>query len=145
MATSGLTDPQRERLAVLADILMPGSGALPSPSEAGTHQQGIDRVLAVRPDLALVIRSAADVTGDAAAQLAVLRAADPAAFELLSMALAGAYVTVPRVRRTLGYPGVAPRPAPAAPDEAEYYLDDDLLEPVTKRGPIYRPTPAAAP
>jgi hypothetical protein len=141
MAASGLDDTQRKRLAVLADLLMPGSGALPSPSEVGAHEDGIDRVLAARPDLAPVICSAADAVGEAAEQLAVLRADDPASFDALSYALAGAYLTSPRVRRALGYPGVAPRRAPAPPDEAEYYLDGGLLDPVTNRGPIFRPTP----
>lgn len=141
MAASGLDDAQRQRLAVLADLLMPGSGVLPSPSEVGAHEDGIDRVLAARPDLAPVIRSAADAVGEAAQQLADLRAGDPASFDALSYALAGAYLTAPRVRRALGYPGVAPRRAPAPPDEAEYYLDDGLLDPVMKRGPIFRPTP----
>ncbi|MGH3217313.1 MAG: hypothetical protein ACRDPY_01050 [Streptosporangiaceae bacterium] len=139
-----LDEAQRERLAALADALMPGLGMLPSPSEVGTHLEGLDRLLAVRPDLLAVLRAAADIPGGGAEYLAALRAGEPDTLESLTFALAGAYLTTPQVRRALGYPGIAPRRAPAAPDEADYYLDDGVLEPVRSRGPIYRPTPQPA-
>src|ERR1700676_4229866 len=43
---------QRERLARLANLLIPGGHGLPSASEAEVHQAWVDRTLAVRPDLA---------------------------------------------------------------------------------------------
>jgi hypothetical protein len=140
VTTAELPDErQRQRLAALADTLMPGAGALPSPSEAGAHHQGIDRVLRTRPDLAPVIRAAASAPGSAAEYLAALRASDQAAFSALAYALAAAYLTVPQVRRALGYPGAAPRRSPAPPDEADYYLEDGILQPVLDRGSIFRP------
>lgn len=139
-----LDETQRERLAALADALMPGRGLLPSPSEVAAHREGLDRLLAVRPDLLTVLRAAANARGEAAEQLAALRAAEPDTWQFLTFALAGAYLATPQARLALGYPGVAPRRAPAAPDEADYYLDDGVLEPVRSRGPIYRPTPLPA-
>lgn len=52
----------------------------------------------------------------------------------------GAYLI--RVWRRLGYPGR--KPTPVLDDEADFYLDGGLLEPVIARGPIYRPTPDEA-
>ncbi len=47
-----MLDPTaRDRLAILADVLIPGSGAFPSASAAGVPTDLIDRVLGFRPDL----------------------------------------------------------------------------------------------
>ncbi|WP_459976179.1 hypothetical protein, partial [Nocardioides pyridinolyticus] len=70
-----------------------------------------------------------------------LRVEDPVLFGSFAMAVAGAYLINPRVRRELGYPGPAPMKNPALPDEAESYLEDGILDVVVARGPIYRPTP----
>ena len=43
---------QRRRLAELADVLIPASGGQLSASQAGIAEEGIDRVLTARPDLA---------------------------------------------------------------------------------------------
>jgi choline dehydrogenase-like flavoprotein len=51
----------------------------------------------------------------------------------------------PRVRRSFGYPGTVPRRNPSAPGEAEYYLEDNVLEPVVVRGPIFRQADAKGP
>jgi hypothetical protein len=79
-------------------------------------------------------RNAKDVVAD-------LCANDPAAFDILAQAAAGAYFMNPQVQQLIGYAGQGPRPIDPRPD----YLDDDLLESVARRGPIYRPTPPDRP
>ena len=46
-----LETAERELLAKLADILIPPGQGMPSASEAGVAKNGLDQVLAVRPDL----------------------------------------------------------------------------------------------
>jgi hypothetical protein len=82
-----------------------------------------------------------ELEGDPAEVLAGLRAESPELFGAFAMAVAGAYLINPRVRRELGYPGPAPMKNPALPDEAEAYLEGGILDVVVARGPIYRPTP----
>ena len=130
----------RERLAVLADQLISGGHGLPSASEADVHGAWIDRVLAVRPDLVEAVTSVTGRAGDPITDLDALQEANPARFDTFAYAVAGAYLMNPRVRGLLGMPGDAPKRNTAFPDESDYYLSDGILDPVLKRGPIYRPT-----
>jgi hypothetical protein len=136
-----LSEQQRARLAVLADLLIAGGAGLPSASGAEVPTQWIDRVMAVRADLAGTVRAVLELEGDPADVLAGLRSGSPEVFGSFAMAVAGAYLINPRVRRELGYPGPVPMKNPALPDEAEAYLEDGILDVVLARGPIYRPTP----
>lgn len=129
----------RAVLAGLADVLIPAGDGFPSASEAGAAGEGLDLVLAARPDLAEgVERLVLAARGrDPAAVVAGLRASDPAGFAVLAEVIPGAYFMNAAVRARLGYRGQEPRPIDPAPDpEAEA-----LLAPVIARGPIYRPTP----
>jgi hypothetical protein len=129
----------RAVLADLADILIPAGDGFPSASEAGVAGEGLDLVLAARPDLAEgVERLIVAARGrDPALVVAGLQASDPAGFGVLAEVIPGAYFMNPRVRAALGYDGQTPRPIDPAPDpEAE-----SLLASVIARGPIYRPTP----
>jgi len=129
----------RAVLAGLADVLIPAGDGFPSASEAGVAGEGLDLVLAARPDLAEgVERLIALARGsDPAAAVAGFQASDPAAFAVLAEVIPGAYFMNAGVRAALGYDGQAPRPIDPAPDpEAER-----LLVSVIARGPIYRPTP----
>ena len=127
-------------LAELADVLIPAGEGFPSASDAGVTREGLDRVLAFRPDLAdglkRVIAAARGCPADAF--VAHLAADDPAGFALLAEFVPGAYFLNPRVREALGYTGQTARPIDPRPD----YLDDGLLQSVIDRGPIHRPTPA---
>lgn len=137
-----LSDEQRTRLAGFADQLIAGGAGMPSGSEADVQGAWIDRTFAVRPDLVAVVLDVIDQEGTPAAVLDRLRIADQGKFDAFAFAVSGAYLINPRVRKLLGLPGSAPEKNPAFPDEAESYLEDGILEPVIKRGPIYRPAPS---
>jgi hypothetical protein len=137
-----LTADERGRLAKFADYLISGGSGMPSASEADVHGVWIDRTLTARPDLAPIVREVIAAKDEPAVALAALRERDRAKFDFFAFAIAGAYLINPRIRKMLGYPGPTPVKNPAFPDEAASYLEDGVLEPVMKRGPIYRPTPA---
>jgi hypothetical protein len=133
-------DPaDRSVLAGLADVLIPAGRGLPPASEAGVAAEGLDQVLAARPDLEAelerVLRAARG--RDPAAAVAELRAKDPAGFAVLAELIPGAYFMNPRVLAAIGYGGQVAHPIDPRPD----WLDEGLLQSVIDRGPIYRPTP----
>lgn len=137
-----IAPPLRERLARLADGLIPGAEGMPAPSALDAGGAQLDLVLAARPDLAPALRRALEQVPkacDAPEWVEALRAADPDAYDALVVAIVGGYYLHPEVQRRLGYPGQAARPLPAAglPD----YVEEGLLERVYERGPTYRPTP----
>jgi hypothetical protein len=132
---------ERDALARLADVLIPGGSGLPSASEAEVAGQWLDQVLSARPDLRAALQ---DVLTKAAGRetssaVAYLKAHDAAAFAALTEFAAGAYFLNPTVLRAIVYQGQEARPIDPHPD----YLDDGLLQSVIDRGPIYRPTPTS--
>ncbi len=133
------TQTERQLFAALADLLIPAGNEFPSASEAGAAGEGLDQLLAVRPDLldslkSLLLRA----QGRSPAEfLQEIQTHDPAAFGVLAEAVPGAYFLNPDVRAKLKYTGQSARPI----DPREDYLDDGLLQSVLDRGPIYRPTP----
>jgi hypothetical protein len=139
-----LDQPQRAALAAFADVLIAGGDGLPSASEAKLHEKWIDRVLRVRPDLGAPVLAVLGCEGDPAVELERVRAEDPVTFAAFAEAVAGGYLLNPRVCKLLGLPGNAPKRNPAYPDEADFYLEDGILDAVRARGPIYRPTPEIA-
>ena len=50
-------EDERAILASLADVLIPAGDGFPSASEAGVAGEGLDQVLAFRPDLATALKS----------------------------------------------------------------------------------------
>lgn len=132
----------RQRLAALADALIPGGAGMPSASAAGVHEAGIDRALACRPDLRELFTDVIGVDAKPREALDRLRAEEPGVFDRFAVTIAGIYFMNPDVRRLVGYPGDAPQRKRARPGEAEEYLKDGILDPVIERGPIYRPTPS---
>ena len=142
-AAPQLSDAQRQRLAVYADLLICGGSGLPSASAADVQGKWIDRTMAVRADLAEVVLEVLALPGEPADRLRILRERSHATFDRFAYAIAGSYLMNPKVRKGLGLPGTAPKPKPALPDESDHYLEGDILGPVLDRGPIYRPTPPA--
>lgn len=130
---------ERSLLAALADVYIPAGDGFPAASGAGIAGDGLDQVLAYRPDLAAGLKKllAAADGQSAAAFVAELKASNPGGFGLLAELVSGAYFLNPEVRAKLNYHGQGPRPIDPRPD----YLDDGLLQSVLDRGPIYRPTP----
>ena len=129
----------RKTLAAIADVLIPAGESFPSASQAGAAGEGLDLVLAARPDLAeplaRILRAARG--RPAAAVVAELRASSPEGFGVLAEVVPGAYFMNAEVRRALGYAGQDARPL----DPERDAVDRSILEPVLRRGPIYRPTP----
>jgi choline dehydrogenase-like flavoprotein len=121
------TASQRERLAQLADALIPGDDDLPSASDAGGAAAGLDRVLETRPDLAQVLPMLlSDPSAHPISWLHALQAKSPAAHRQLLEIVAGAYYTEARVREAIGYPGQPERPH--RPDRMPAYIAEGLLD-----------------
>jgi hypothetical protein len=139
--TVEVDDQKRATLAALADVLIPNAEGMPAASEVDVQGKWLDRVLTARPDIAsALIQVLADAQGiDPTAAVRRLQETDAVCFAALGLTATGAYYMSPKVRKLIGYPGQKPN-APY-PDEAEFYLRDGLLDPVSKRGPIFRPTP----
>lgn len=132
---------QRATLTRLADELVPAALDMPSASEVDVPGEWADRVLAVRPDLGPGVLRVLDAAkgADPGTILRRLNEEDPEGIGALGTLVTGAYYLHPRVRELLGYPG-QPN-APVSPGESDHYLRDGILDPVRKRGPVYRPTP----
>ena len=122
----------RERLAELADALIPAEDGMPSASEAGAVGEWLDAVLAARPDFAVPLEGLAA----SSEPLATLPERDPAGWSALTAAVVAAYYMNPDVCERIGYAGQ--RAIPFDPDAPDYL---DLLESVKARAPVYRPTP----
>ena len=134
-----IENKDRSTLAGLADVLIPASAGFPSASQVGVAAEGLDQVLAVRPDLAKPLKGILQSAKgrNPAEVVAQLQDENPASFAALAEIVAGAYFMNPQVRVAIGYHGQVPQPLASRPD----HLNDGLLQPVTDRGPIYRPTP----
>jgi hypothetical protein len=135
------TPAERAVFAALANVLIPAGEGFPSASEALVADEGLDQVLAVRPDLAaglktILERAAGRVPAEVVAEL---QANDPQSFGILAEIVPGAYFMNAKVRAAIGYDGQTPRPIDPKPD----HLQDGLLQSVIDRGPIYRGTPRA--
>jgi hypothetical protein len=130
-----MSEIDRETLAGLADALIPAADGMPSASQAGAAGALLDEVLAVRGDLEepLAELTAAARRADPDAEVERLKEENPPLFEALTTAVAGGYFLSADVRARLGYPG---QQAKALEDD----FDQELLQPVIERGPIFRPT-----
>lgn len=137
------SDEQTTILRRLGDALVPATEGMPSFSEADKSGRFLTRAFEAAPHFGLQALAAADGLGaeEPFSYLQRLETAQPQTFAALHLLLVGAYLINRRVWRRLGYPGR--KPTPVLDDEAEFYLEGGLLEPVIARGPIYRPTPAA--
>jgi hypothetical protein len=128
---------ERATLGLLADVMIPPGENWLSASAAGVSGEGLDRVLAVRPELAQGLKALLQsARGRAAADvIAELQANHPTAFAVLAEIVPGAYFLNPQVRTAIGYAGQIARPIDLNSD-----CPDGLLQSVIDRGPIYRPT-----
>lgn len=136
-----LNDEDRATFAVLADYLIPEYGNKPAPTSVGVHQELLDKVLAVRPDLSTDFLRGVRFCKekDISESLNALNKDDRAAFDAVTLVASGGYLMSEKVREAMGYPGQAP--APYDPHETPEYMTNGMLERVSMRGPIYRPTP----
>jgi hypothetical protein len=139
-----LDNSMRQRLERLADVLIPAGDGHLSASEAGVAGPLLDKLLTLRPDILPDIANALQEVGgeDPHRALSGLRERSPRAFDLLTATVATAYFMHPDVRSSLDYL-VAPSSSQGSPDAFD---DEDraLLEPVKRRGHIYRRVPLEA-
>jgi hypothetical protein len=138
-AAGVVDDALRERLRTFADVLIPAAHDMPSAGDVGVAHRQLDRVLAVRPDLAEPLaRAVADVDpADHETSLARLRDGDREAHDALLLVVAGGYYIDPDVRRRIGYDGQ--QPVEVRPEIIPNYVEEGLIEPLLARGPVYRP------
>jgi hypothetical protein len=131
----------RARLRRFADVLIPAAHGMPAAGQVGVADRQLDRVLAVRPDLAAPLaRALAGVDcDDHEGTLARLRDADREAHDALLLVVAGGYYIDPGVRRRLDYDGQ--QPVEVRPEIIPNYVEEGLIEPLLARGPVYRPVP----
>jgi hypothetical protein len=134
----------RRTYASLADVLIPAKDHYPSASQAGVAGVLLDVVLRSRPDLYDELRELLNKARghDPSEFVWGLEKENPEAFGVLTILVRGAYFMNPTVRRVLGYRGQLAEPIDyeARPE----YLQDDILQPVIDRGPVYRPTSGLA-
>ncbi|HEY6762405.1 MAG TPA: hypothetical protein VI318_23090 [Baekduia sp.] len=137
-AAGVVDDALRDRLRAFADVLIPAAHDMPSAGEVGVADGQLDRVLAVRPDLAEPLaRAVADVDpADHETSLARLRDADREAHDALLLVVAGGYYIDADVRRRIGYDGQ--QPVEVRPEIIPNYVEEGLIEPLLARGPVYR-------
>lgn len=140
-------EARRETFRGLADALVPESGDLPAAGAVGVSERWLDRAIGARPDLAARLASVLDEAAgsDPAVVLEELERSDPEGLHALTTIVTGAYYLSPKVRKRIGYPGQVANPP--FPDEADYYLEDDILAPVLARpqAPLDHPGDTAIP
>lgn len=126
-----MIDPdQRHTFAALADVLIPASDRMPSPTAAGVPGALLDQALGYRPDLAEPFAEAvAWCTGkDPEAALDALSVQQPEQFQALTVLTAGAYFLSSQTKAALAY---IPPPR-TAKDDVHSYID--MLAAVVDRG-----------
>jgi hypothetical protein len=136
-----LTSASRNRLAEIADQLIPETDGMPAASSVGVSDRQLEVVMRSRPDLLEPLRRVLDVSfsGSAMEFLESVVTTDPQGHEALVLTILGGYYSSEQVVRLLGYPGQ--NAAVVALDTYPPYVAEDLLAAVVERGPIFRPTP----
>lgn len=134
------TEDNRATFAALADFLIPEYNGKPSASSVGVHQDMLDEVLRIRPDLEDGFRRAVEFcTGkDVSEALNALTREDNPAFEALTLVATGGYMMTDEARAAIGYPGQDA--SPYDPHLTPEYVTNGMLDRVVKRGPIFRDT-----
>ncbi len=132
----------RETFAKIADVLIPNAEGMPSASEMKVHEEMLDHILALRPDLREnFLRGLSKAAGRDAREAANdLNQTDGAALTAIGLVASAGYYMTPHVRDLIGYPGQQSRPD-TDPDAVPEYVTNGMLQQVIDRGPIFRPTP----
>lgn len=141
MTTFELTPTHRGRFALLSDVLIPRALGMPAASDVDISGDMLDHVLELRPDLITDFQRGIDV-GEIADAVSAEQAAntlnesDPGALTAIGVVASAIYYMNPQVRKLLNYPGQTSHPV--LPEEEDDWQSDPLLDPVVKRGPIFR-------
>ena len=135
---TALLPSERERLAVLADAVLPRTDTMPSAADLDVPNALVDRVLRVVPSLAIDLRRALSAAADGAPDAALerLRKQQPGLFKTLFLVITGAYYLSATAQDRVGYHGQEARTIDV--HELPSYLEDGSLERVVARGRHYR-------
>jgi hypothetical protein len=138
---SVLDAEQRHRLVEIADELIPAGDGMPAPSVVGVADGQLAVVLGGRPDLFEPLSRVLSMSfeGTVIDFMEAIEVADPEGHGALVLTILGGYYMSEQVSRLLGYTGQ--RATPVSPDTYPLYVEEGLLEAVTERGWIFRPTP----
>ncbi|HUA04940.1 MAG TPA: hypothetical protein VMB27_13640 [Solirubrobacteraceae bacterium] len=141
MTTAALTAEQLAQLRAVAATLIPGSDLSPAAAELTDLDELLERAaVALGSQLPAVLAALATLPAEVRWEgMAEFASADPAAFELVSTLVAGAYFMSTTVLKSIGYP-TGPRSAPPF-DLAADELATGILEPVIARGSVLRAAP----
>ena len=135
---SDVTDEIRQRLARIADELIPAGEGMPAAGEVDVGGTQLDLVLRTLPDLQPHLVRAltwSEPPHSGIELVSRLQVEDADAYAALTVVIVGAYYTHSEVRRLLGYPGQLGKPVLI---EYPEYVTEGLLDAVLERGPIYR-------
>jgi hypothetical protein len=138
-----IDDKVRATFSGIADVLIPEAEGMPAASAVGVHNEALDRILQLRPDLREAFFRGIESSHDKDPKLAAeeLNAQDAAALTAIGLVASAGYYMSPRVRELIGYPGQERRTHDA--DAIPEYVANGMLKVVQDRGPIFRPTPKA--
>jgi hypothetical protein len=139
---SGRIDgPDRDVYRRLVEVILPAAAGMPSGNAVGVADDGLDRVLEVRPDIVGDMLRALRIARDASAADVVesLQKTDAEGWAALRTAAFGAYYTSSSVQAAIGYTGQLA--SPFDPDVEPAYLIDGKIDAVLARGPIWRHSP----
>ena len=131
----------RDTFAAIADILIPEAEGMPAASSVGVHEDVLDRILSLRPDLSEAFRRGIAYANGKDARVAAeaLNQEDAQALSAIGLVASAGYYMSPRVRDLIGYPGQERRTFD--PDATPEYVTNGMLKVVQDRGAIYKPTP----
>lgn len=140
---SDVSAETRERLAVVADALIPAAHGMPAASAVGVATDQLDVVLRSRPDILEALERGLAVDAvDPMALLADLESSDRDAHDAILLAVVAGYYMHPEIHELIGYPGQVPLDV-ARIGEREMF-EEGLAEMLAEAGaqdPVYRPTP----
>jgi choline dehydrogenase-like flavoprotein len=126
------TPSERAKLDRLSLALIPAGAGMPSAVDVGISDTLLDKVIAVRPDIAADLHRALSIdVGDPERAIADLRVADVEACAALELAVAGGYYMHAKVRALIGYDANDPKPAQR--DPYPDYIAEGLLDHLADR------------
>jgi hypothetical protein len=127
----------RQRLAEIADRLIPQAHGMPSAAEVVTDDR-LRFVLRSRPDLLepLIAALRAEHGDDVITRLDTLATTEPTALAALQLMVVAGYYTDSRVRELIGYPGQLAIEVRSW--ELPPYVEEGLIDAVLARGPVWR-------
>lgn len=131
-----LSGAERERLARIAEAMIPGGAGQPGAAALRLWEGPVDAVLRIDPTREAGLCRFLALGGPVAtlADVEALAQAEPEGFGDLSVVLANAYFMHPETRAAIGYPGQEARDSSVGLGHA----DLALVEAVQARGAVWR-------